>query len=58
MQSPLNPQAAAAAPARSARERLSVKLFIAAQIGIPIVATLHRWLTGRESWWGWQMFSF
>ncbi len=58
MQSAPNPQAAAATPAHSARERLWVKLFVAAQIGIPIVATLHRWLTGRESWWGWQMFSF
>lgn len=58
MQVPPDSQAGAVALARSARERLSVKLFIAAQIGIPIVATLHRWLTGRESWWGWQMFSF
>ena len=32
-------------------------LFIAAQIGVPFIATLHRWLTGKESWWGWQMFS-
>jgi len=31
--------------------------FIAAQIGVPIVATLHRWITGKDSWWGWQMFS-
>ena len=37
-------------------ERL-IRVFIAAQIGIPIVATIHRWVTGRESWWGWQMFS-
>lgn len=42
---------------QSPRQRLAINLFIAAQIGVPIVATVYHWLTGVETWFGWQMFS-
>jgi hypothetical protein len=38
------------------RERW-VRLFIAAQVAIPVVATIYHGLTGIETWWGWSMFS-
>lgn len=39
------------------RRELRIRLFVAAQIGVPVIATCYRWATGHETWWGWQMFS-
>lgn len=39
------------------RKERWIRLFIAAQIAVPVVATIHQGLTGIESWWGWSMFS-
>lgn len=39
------------------RKELWVRVFIAAQVAIPVLATIHRWVTGDLSLWGWQMFA-